>query len=79
LTGFTTDAMGGGLNGPKVCMSQVPGKAAAALDMQIDDGLGASGSMRATLGTSGAHTPPNVAVLAAAYNESNEYTICVAL
>lgn len=76
LMGVTVDAMGGGLNGPKVCMSQVPGKAAAALDLQLDDGLGNSGSIRATLGTSGANTLPTNVALAAPYNESNEYTIC---
>lgn len=79
LMGITVPAMGGGLNGPKVCMSQVPGKAAAALDLQIDDGLGNSGSMRATLGTSGANTNPTNVALAAPYDESNEYTICVTI
>jgi len=76
LMGITVPAMGGGLNGPKVCMSQVPGKAASALDLQLDDGLGNSGSIRATLGTSGANTNPTNVALAAPYDESNEYTIC---
>lgn len=79
LMGITVQAMGGGLNGPKVCMSQVPGKAASALDLQLDDGLGNSGSMRATLGTSGANTNPTNVALAAPYNESNEYTICTTI
>jgi len=76
LMGITVPAMGGGLNGVKLCMSQVPGKAASALDLQLDDGLGNSGSIRATLGTSGANTNPTNVALAAPYNESNEYTIC---
>ena len=76
VMGITVQAMGGGLNGPKVCMSQVPGKAAAALDLQLDDGLGNSGSIRATLGASGTNTNPNNTALAAPYNESNVYTIC---
>lgn len=79
LTGIAVPAMGGGLNGIKLCMSQVPGKAAAALDLQIDDGLGNSGSMRATLGTAGTNTNPNNTALAAAYSEDNEYTICSTL
>tara|TARA_R110002072_G_scaffold1780_13_gene15002 strand:+ start:87777 stop:88442 length:666 start_codon:yes stop_codon:yes gene_type:complete len=79
LTGFTTAAMGGGLNGTKICMSQVPGKAAAALDLQLDDGLGNSGSLRATLGASGTNTDPTNVALAAPYNESNVYSICKAL
>lgn len=79
LMGITVDAMGGGLNGPKLCMSQVPGKAAAAIDLQLDDGLGNSGSIRATLGTSGSNTNPTNVALAAPYNESNEYTICASI
>ena len=76
LLGITMNPMGGGLNGVKLCMSQVPGKAAAALDLQLDDGLGASGRLRATLGVAGANTIPTNIVLAAPYNEGNEYTIC---
>lgn len=76
LMGITAQAMGGGLNGLKLCLSQVPGKAAAALDLQIDDGLGNSGSMRATLGASGVNTNPTNVALAAPYDESNVYTIC---
>lgn len=79
LMGITTAAMGNGLNGTKICMSQVPGKAAAALDLQLDDGLGATGRLRATLGASGANTNPTNAALAAPYNESNVYTICSAI
>lgn len=76
LIGITTQSMGGGLNGVKVCLGQVPGKSAAALDNQLDDGLGQSGSIRATLGTSGTNTNPAAAALAAEYNEGNEYTVC---
>lgn len=68
--------MGGGLNGVKVCLGQVPGKSAAALDNQLDDGLGQSGSIRATLGNAGTNTNPAAAALAAEYNEGNEYTVC---
>ena len=77
--GITVPAMGGGLNGIKLCMSQIPGKAAAALDLQSDDGLGNSGRMRATLGTAGANTNPTNVALAAPYSEDSEYTICSAL
>ncbi|MFT7246865.1 MAG: prepilin-type N-terminal cleavage/methylation domain-containing protein [Candidatus Azotimanducaceae bacterium] len=77
LMGITVQAMGGGLNGTKICMSQVPGKAAAALDLQLDDGLGNSGGLRATLGaTNGTNTNPTNVALAAPYNESNVYTLC---
>lgn len=79
LMGITVDAMGGGLNGTKMCMSQVPGKSASALDLQLDDGLGNSGRLRATLGASGVNTNPTNVALAAPYNESSVYTICSAL
>ena len=77
--GIVVPPVGGGLNGIKLCMSQVPGKAAAALDLQIDDGLGATGAVRAILGTTGANTAPTNVALAAVYSEDNEYTICTAM
>jgi prepilin-type N-terminal cleavage/methylation domain-containing protein len=64
----------GGMTGNKVCLSQVPGKAAAALDTQLDDGLPNTGSIRATLGAAGVNTAPGAA--AAAYDEGQVYTIC---
>jgi prepilin-type N-terminal cleavage/methylation domain-containing protein len=77
LIGVTNRPMGGGLNGVKVCLSQVPGKSAVALDNQIDDGRGQSGSVRATLGVAGQNTNPASIVLADDYTEENEYTVCV--
>ena len=74
LTGITNDNAAMGLTGIKVCMSQVPGKSAAALDSQLDDGNPATGTLRATPGAAGVNTAPGAA--AAAYNESNVYTIC---
>jgi prepilin-type N-terminal cleavage/methylation domain-containing protein len=80
LTGFTNalvmPAGAGGLTGNKVCMSQVPGKAAAAVDAQLDDGLPNSGSLRATPGVSGANTAPGGTVAGGVYNEGAVYTIC---
>jgi len=54
------------------CLGSVPGKAAAALDVQLDDGQPNNGTLRATLGANNAI--PGVA--AAAYNEAQSYTIC---
>ena len=65
-----------GLSGTKVCMSNVTGSGAIALDTQLDDGAGATGRFRATLGVSGANTAPNAAVLAAPYSEDDVYTVC---
>ncbi|MDO8946896.1 MAG: prepilin-type N-terminal cleavage/methylation domain-containing protein [Desulfocapsaceae bacterium] len=83
LIGVTTD---GGIMviapattwaGTKLCMSQVPGKAARAIDTQIDDGVGTTGTVRNTLGVAGANTPPGAAV--AAYSDDEVYTICRSL
>ncbi|WP_313069985.1 prepilin-type N-terminal cleavage/methylation domain-containing protein [Melaminivora sp.] len=59
-----------------VCMSRVPGKAAAALDSQLDDGKPDTGTLRATQAVAGANTAPTAAVVANGYNEDNVYTIC---
>lgn len=58
-----------------VCQGSVPGKAAAALDTQIDDGRPNSGQIRATQGPNNA--PP--AAAAAAYSEAQTYTVCSAM
>lgn len=60
-----------------VCMSQVPGKAATALDNQLDDGRPGSGSVRATLQAGAGNTAPGAA--AAAYSEDQRYTLCTPL
>lgn len=72
-----TTAIAGAPAGVNVCLSQVPGKAAAALDKQLDDGDPAAGSLRATTGTAGTNTVPGTA--ATTYVEDSEYTICRAL
>lgn len=77
LMGITTQVINGSLNGLKVCMSQVPGKHAVSLDSQLDDGIGTSGKMRATLGTSGQNTNPATTALANPYNEDQVYTVCL--
>ncbi len=64
-------------NGISVCMSNVPGKAAAQMDRQLDDGNPATGSFRATLGVAGANTAPNLA--ATSYDENLVYTVCKTL
>lgn len=79
LMGVTTQVANGGLAGTKVCMSQVPGSAAIAIDNQIDDGAGATGRVRATLGVAGTNTAPNAAALTnngGNYSEDSIYTLC---
>jgi prepilin-type N-terminal cleavage/methylation domain-containing protein len=80
LIGFTSGAVGNPaspINGRVVCLSQVPGKSAAALDVQLDDGLGNTGRMRATLGAAGANAAPTAAAFTDPYNETGVYTVCV--
>lgn len=74
LTGIVNAAVMGNITIPAVCMSQVPGKAAVALDNQLDDGNPAAGTVRATTGAAGANTAPGAA--AAAYVETGIYTVC---
>lgn len=57
-----------------VCMSQVPGKSARALDVQFDDGIPNRGAITSTQGVPGANTAPGAA--AAAYSDDNQYTVC---
>jgi prepilin-type N-terminal cleavage/methylation domain-containing protein len=58
-----------------VCLGNVPGKAAAAIDSQIDDGVPNTGSVRATQGAN--NTAPGAA--ATAYSEDQSYTVCSTL
>lgn len=55
-----------------VCLGNVPGKSAAALDVQLDDGISNGGSFRATAGAN--NVAPGAA--AATYSEDLTYTVC---
>lgn len=78
LIGVTNDAImptgaGANLLGLKVCMNNVPGTSAIALDTQLDDGSGTSGRLRGVDNGAGAFV---AATAGAAYNEDGEYIIC---
>jgi prepilin-type N-terminal cleavage/methylation domain-containing protein len=60
-----------------VCMSQVPGKSARAIDTQVDDGVSNRGSFLATLGVVGANTAPGA--VSATYSDDNQYSVCKAM
>jgi prepilin-type N-terminal cleavage/methylation domain-containing protein len=62
------------MNASVTCFSQVTGKAATALDNQLDDGLPNTGTVRATLQAGVANTAPGAA--ATVYSEDQRYTIC---
>lgn len=76
--GITNEAVHGGLAGTKVCLSEVPGSAAIAIDNQVDDGAGDTGRVRGSVGVAGAHTVPTTGALGGggAYSEDNIYSIC---
>ena len=66
-----------GANGRSVCMTQVPGKAARAIDTQLDDGVPLTGDVRATLAVVGVNTPPAAAPVAGTlYVDGSFYTVC---
>ncbi len=66
-----------GVTALSVCLSQVPGKAARAIDIQLDDGLADRGNVLATQATVGANTAPGAA--ASSYSDDNQYTLCRSL
>ena len=64
------------LAGLKLCMSQIPGRAVSALDLQLDDGAPRTGDLRANEAVRGEHTKPDNNTPTAAYSETGIYTIC---
>jgi len=74
LVGVSSAGVTGMPVGTKVCMSQVPGKIAQAMDAQLDDGSASAGAVRATLGAAGVNTAPGEA--ATGYSEESLYTLC---
>ena len=80
VAGVTPTATTTGFNGNSVCLSQVPGKAARAIDAQLDDGITDAGSVRATLSAISTNTAPATAVAALlGYIDTNYYTVCKSL
>ncbi|MFY9329376.1 MAG: prepilin-type N-terminal cleavage/methylation domain-containing protein [Georgfuchsia sp.] len=79
---MTTATAGTGFKGPIICESNIPDKAAIALDNQLDDGSPTTGSVRAIL-QADATTPHAVTgqQAEATYLETgtNYYTVCKAL
>ena len=60
--------------GTQICMTQIPGKFAKQLDLNLDDGIGNTGSVRATVDTN-AGTPLSAGV--ANPNDGDLYTVCM--
>jgi prepilin-type N-terminal cleavage/methylation domain-containing protein len=68
----------GGLSGLLLCSANLPDKIAIAVDTQMDNGLSASGSVRATLQSSANPPVDTTTTAAASYAETgnNMYTLC---
>ena len=60
--------------GTQICMTQIPGKYAKQLDLALDDGVGNTGSVRATVDAN-AGIPLSLGV--AAPNDGDLYTVCM--
>jgi hypothetical protein len=58
----------------QICLGNVPGKAAAAMDVQLDDGIIGTGDVRSTVGPN--NIAPAAAATLVAYNEDSFYTVC---
>jgi prepilin-type N-terminal cleavage/methylation domain-containing protein len=79
LIGFTALAVGSApaLGARVVCLSQVPGKSAAAIDTAMDDGNGDTGKVRGLPGAVGVNTAPAAATPGPTiYSEPVVYTLC---
>lgn len=81
LIGFTVGPVGpvpaaNQLAGRIVCLSQVPGKSAGAIDTQLDDGNGNTGRVRGLQVLPGANPAPTLAAGPVVYSEALVYTLC---
>ena len=77
VMGVTANGVNGMPLGKYVCTSRVPGKAARAIDVSMDNGDPGSGSVMATTAIAGANTFP--ADAAETYVDTAVYTLCAPL
>ncbi len=75
VIGITSASVNNQLNGLKICMSNVNGSSALALDTDLDDGQVATGRFRGTDSSAALNTAP-AGVPATNYTEEGIYTIC---
>jgi prepilin-type N-terminal cleavage/methylation domain-containing protein len=74
----STGAVTGVAVGFNICMGNVPGKAAAAIDSSTDDGNPATGSVRGVVAP-GNGTPYAAAPVTGGYDEASTFTVCKVL
>ncbi len=81
VTGGTaagTGVYGMPANGKYVCLGSIPGKAARAMDVAMDDGVANTGVMRSASGNANL-APVAGAPGAATYDDGLTYTVCTTL
>lgn len=76
VIGITSASVNGQLNGLKICMSNVSGSSALALDTDLDDGQIASGRFRGTNSNTTLNLAPSTNAETTNYSEESIYTIC---
>lgn len=76
LTTIVSAPVFGNLNGLKVCMGNVSGTAAIALDTQLDDGVNSSGRFRGADDEGQPNAAPTDAAPTNGYSENSTYTVC---
>jgi len=75
IYGFQNGAFGGAFTTTVICLNNVPGTAAQALDTRLDDGLPNSGSVQAMVST-GVVGEATAGAVAANYSATSTYTMC---
>ncbi len=75
LTSIASSTLFATMNGLKICMGNVSGTSAIALDTQLDDGDATSGRFRGVASTT-PNSAPGTTALTLAYVEDSSYTVC---
>jgi len=75
LTSIASGTLFATMNGLKICMGNVSGTSAIALDTQLDDGDAISGRFRGVASTT-PNAAPGTTALTVAYVEDSSYTVC---
>jgi prepilin-type N-terminal cleavage/methylation domain-containing protein len=76
IYGFQTGAFGGVFTTTVICLNNVPGTAAQAIDTRLDDGAPNGGSVQAMVST-GAVGEATAGTVATSYVASSTYTMCI--
>lgn len=62
-----------------LCLGNIPGRAALALDNQLDDGVPGTGAVRSSIGIGNVAPDEEAPAATVSYNENVSYTVCKAV